>query len=260
MPLADAATDALLEDWARICDALGQSAFRRESEKAAAMVTGVPIPTLNNVFTARPTATRFEVEALIRLVADNGLPHCLQLRPGSDADIRALPLDRGMTAQDPIPLMAIQAAAAREILEAPPSPLRIRQVSPEGVAFHTSLLAAGFAVPQQLFDRLITPAVLALPGVRCYVGSIESEPVTTALGFSGGDHVGIYNVATRPEHRGRGYGAAITARAVFDGFAAGASYAYLQSSTDGYRVYERLGFRELESWAVWIAAAVQSKP
>ena len=256
MPLADDATDALLEDWARICDALGQSAFRRESEKAAAMVTGIPIPTLNNVFTARSTATRFEVEALLRLVAENGIPHCLQLRPGSDAELRALPLDRGMTTQDPIPLMAIQATAAKEILEAPPSPLRIRQVSPEGAAFHTSLLAAGFAAPKELFDRLITPAVLALPGVRCYVGSLDGDPVATALGFSGGDHVGIYNVATRPDHQGRGYGTTLTARAVSDGFADGASFAYLQSSAAGYGVYLQLGFTELESWALWLAAAV----
>ena len=41
-------------------------------------------------------------------------------------------------------------------------------------------------------------------------------------------------------------------RAVLDGFNAGASVAYPQSSPMGLRVYERLGFQTLETWSVWI--------
>ena len=53
--------------------------------------------------------------------------------------------------------------------------------------------------------------------------------MTTAIGFTAGDS-GVFNVGTRPEHRGRGYGAAITSRVVSDGFAAGSELAFLQSS------------------------------
>ena len=218
------------------------------------MVTGVPVPTLNNVFTARAGASRSEVETLLRLVAKSGLPHALQLRPGTDSRVKALSLARGMRAHPPIPLMAVE-VSTKGILEAPQAMLNIRLAGPDEAALHASLLAAGFDVPQQLFDQLITTAVLALPGVRCYVGAVEGEPVATALGFSNGEHVGIYNVATHPKHRGLGYGAAITASAVLDGFAAGVSFAYLQSSDAGYRVYQQLGFTQLESWAVWIASA-----
>jgi predicted GNAT family acetyltransferase len=77
---------------------------------------------------------------------------------------------------------------------------------------------------------------------------------STALGVTDGDHVGIFNVATPPAHRGKGYGAAITAWAVGDGFQNGASVAFLQSSPMGFRVYERLGFRTVEDWSVWISA------
>jgi predicted GNAT family acetyltransferase len=66
------------------------------------------------------------------------------------------------------------------------------------------------------------------------------------------DYVGVFNVATPPEHRRRGYGAAITARVVSDGLAAGARWAWLQSSPAGYRVYEELGFRTLERWLAWV--------
>jgi GNAT superfamily N-acetyltransferase len=52
-------------------------------------------------------------------------------------------------------------------------------------------------------------------------------------------------------HRRRGYGAAITAHAALDARAAGAKWAWLQSTEAGHRVYERLGFTTLERWPVW---------
>ena len=61
-------------------------------------------------------------------------------------------------------------------------------------------------------------------------------------------HVGVFNIATPPEHRGRGYGRAVTARVVADGVRAGARTAYLQASPMGLGVYQRMGFRTGETW------------
>jgi hypothetical protein len=68
-----------------------------------------------------------------------------------------------------------------------------------------------------------------------------------------GGCTGVFSVATPPAHRRRGYGAALTARAVTDGLAAGAAWAWLQSSPPGYGIYARLGFRTVETRACWIA-------
>ena len=87
------------------------------------------------------------------------------------------------------------------------------------------------------------------------MGEADGHPVTTGIGVTLGAFVGIFNVATPPAHRRRGYGAAVTARAVSDGLAAGASWSWLQSSPPGYQVYQRLGFRTVESWHTWLSAA-----
>src|SRR5262245_11933784 len=55
---------------------------------------------------------------------------------------------------------------------------------------------------------------------------------------------GIYNVATLPEVRRRGMGAAITARALPDGRAHDYRIGTLQSSEMGYPIYEGMGLRE----------------
>jgi ribosomal protein S18 acetylase RimI-like enzyme len=133
------------------------------------------------------------------------------------------------------------------------SGLVIRELLPDEAQLHARVAAAGFEVAPEMFLQLMSPAVLAIPGVRCYVGEADGQPVTTGLGIKLGSNVAIFNIATPPEHRRRGYGAAVTARAVADGLAAGAQWSWLQSSTEGYKVYERLGFRTMEAWPCWIA-------
>jgi GNAT superfamily N-acetyltransferase len=92
---------------------------------------------------------------------------------------------------------------------------------------------------------LYEPEVAAIPGVRIYVGRVEGRPVTTATGWTANAATGIFQVATPPAHRRRGYGGAVTSRAVLDGFAAGADLAWLQPSPSGERLYRKLGFRKV---------------
>jgi predicted GNAT family acetyltransferase len=79
--------------------------------------------------------------------------------------------------------------------------------------------------------------------------------VTTGMGLTIGSYVGVFNIATPPARRRRGYGAAVTVRAVADGVAAGARWAWLQSSGAGYPVYDRLGFRTTEDWNCWLSTS-----
>jgi ribosomal protein S18 acetylase RimI-like enzyme len=72
----------------------------------------------------------------------------------------------------------------------------------------------------------------------------SGQPVATALAVVDGDAVVIYNVATLPEARGRGIGAAITLAALRDARSGGATLGVLESSEIGYGVYRRIGFRE----------------
>jgi len=96
--------------------------------------------------------------------------------------------------------------------------------------------------------------LLRLPGVRCYLGEAGGQTVTTGVGVTLGDFTGVFNIATPPAHRRRGHGAAVTARAVADGLAAGAKWAWLQSSPPGYATYTRLGFETVETWKCWITS------
>jgi ribosomal protein S18 acetylase RimI-like enzyme len=216
-------------------------------------VTGVPVPTLNGVWPADGTPEVDVVAALLSRVAATGLPHCLQLRPGADAALAELAAARAMSLDDPVPLMALDDRAALQSAQEVQG-LAVRELASEEAGAHATTAAAGFEVPEEIFQKFVTPQVFSECGVRSYLGEVHGNPVTTGLGIRIGRHVGIFNVATPPAHRGQGYGAAVTARAVLDAFDDGAERAWLQSSPKGYGVYGRLGFRTVESWQCWISA------
>jgi N-acetylglutamate synthase len=77
--------------------------------------------------------------------------------------------------------------------------------------------------------------------------------VVSGMGYLANGCLGVFNIATPPESRRRGYGAAMTVRVLQDAAAHGCTWAWLQASPDGYPIYERLGFRTLESWYSWVA-------
>ena len=111
------------------------------------------------------------------------------------------------------------------------------------------MLAHAFDEPRDLFARFHAP-VPRVAEARWYVGRLDGRIVSSALGITTGEATGIFNVATLPEHRRRGYGAASTVRAALDGFADGAELAYLHSSPGGHGVYRRLGFRDVDEYVV----------
>jgi ribosomal protein S18 acetylase RimI-like enzyme len=85
-----------------------------------------------------------------------------------------------------------------------------------------------------------------------YVGYVDQEPVSTAAIVMGGGAMGVYNVATIPGHRRRGYGEAVMRYALADSQSRhGIGQALLQSTPAGYGLYRRMGFRTVTKVGVY---------
>jgi ribosomal protein S18 acetylase RimI-like enzyme len=250
---ADRAASALVASMGQMVEGLGGGAFIRKTSDAVLLVTGVAFPTMNGVLTVRTSVSAQDVDELLDDPALRQVVHCVQLRPGCSPQLTQLVARRGMHQEESLPLMAMTAPASALREFAGLDRLTIRVADPAEAGVHARIAAEAFEVPVEFFDAFATPDVLAQPGFRTYLGLVDDVPVTTAIGLRGDDYVGIFDVATPGRYRGRGYGAAVTAMAVLDGFEAGASFAFLQSSEMGYGVYERLGFQTLESWSVWVS-------
>ena len=163
----------------------------------------------------------------------------------------------GLVVDERVPVMG--RSLADWVPGPPPAGLVIEPVV-DGAGFHvaTEVMVAGFGMPSAIGPaieaRYAEYAIGPRAIQRVYLARQDGVAIATALGFVVEGVVGIYNVATRPEHRGRGAGSAVTAAAVADAARHGAVAAILESSTMGRSLYERLGFRAIGSVTVLLGA------
>jgi GNAT acetyltransferase-like protein len=247
---AELVAGALLDTWRHLL-AAHPDAWISGDDGIQGCATGIPSPGLNGVWCSQLNPDPTELERLLDELDERELPHVLQVRPGAEVAAAAIAERRGLVADEDVPLMRLDDARGIEAIE-PPAGFVVRPLESDEAELHARTAAAGFGEKPEHFVRLVVPEVLRAEGTRAYVGELDGQVVTTALGVTRGDCVGVFNVGTPEAHRRRGYGAAITARAVADGLTAGASWAWLQSSKAGYRVYEALGFETVERWRCWV--------
>jgi ribosomal protein S18 acetylase RimI-like enzyme len=116
-----------------------------------------------------------------------------------------------------------------------------------------------FHVPLGWFCEVFDDDMTARADFVCWAGYLDGEPVATAATvITPGGVIGVYNVATSPVHRRRGYGEAITRYAIDaarNGNGAG-ERVILQSTTQGYQLYRRLGFGEVTRILVYNSVPV----
>lgn len=223
-----------------------------EEPEAVAVVTGIDSATENGVLALAVDASASTIDGLLQQVASTGLAHHLQLRGGMDDEVLELPRRRGME------LDAEEQAMILDDFSALPEAsevggLTIRTLPPDRIDPHVDVVKDVFGSPPEVVQALMNADVMSQAGVTCYAGELDGEVVCTGVGVTHRGATAIFSVATKPPYRGRGYGTAVTARAALDGAAAGARWAWLQSSESGRRVYERLGFVTVETQPLWLA-------
>ncbi len=250
---AELAAAAFRSTWIAMATAAPDRVWSHREPGVTALVTGLPIAMMNGVWVTAPVEDLGRLSSMIEEVRAHDLPYCLQGRTGQREALAGAAAAFALSPDDDVPLMVLDDPGLLPPPDATPG-LDIRELDSSEHDLHTTVGASGFGVPVDVMAA-ITALVRAVPGSRLYAGWVDGVPATTAVSVpSGTGGAGIFNVATPPEHRRHGYGAAVTARAVTDAIADGSGWAWLQSSTDGYPVYQRIGFQTVEAWPTWVSA------
>jgi GNAT superfamily N-acetyltransferase len=212
---------------------------------------GVSFQMFNAAFPSDFVGTRAELEERLRAARDHFDSQSLRWAFWICEDWIALGIRRrlsrtcetwGLRLSSDMPGMATH--AIRPPTQKLPD-LDIRRVrSSETLNDFRALGATCFRVPLTWFSEVFAPDVAARDAFVCWVGYRDGLPVATAATVAAGDVLGIYNVATAPEHRYLGYGEAITRHAIEAALSTtAAAQIVLQSTADGMRLYDRMGFR-----------------
>ena len=237
--------EALRSTFELIASVLPQSRFERRDGYDFLVCPEVPIPQFSGVWPLDDAAAP-SLEGTLSEIEEMGLPYSVQLRAGATPAFGTEARRLGLTSNEKLPGMV---ARPGELASPDATELQIvRIATADGMAQALAVAAAGFGAPADLLAPVYMLEFLELDSSAYYLGRVDGHDVSTSVGFTVEDAVGVFNVATPPEHRGHGYGAALTAQAARDGFAAGAELAWLQSSAMGHSVYRRLGFRDVETY------------
>jgi ribosomal protein S18 acetylase RimI-like enzyme len=87
-----------------------------------------------------------------------------------------------------------------------------------------------------------------------YVGYANGRAVTTAAAVITGDVIGLYSVATLPQHRRLGFAEAIMRQVIGQAQRSqSVSRMVLQATSSGFSLYEAMGYRTVTSFDVFIA-------
>jgi ribosomal protein S18 acetylase RimI-like enzyme len=202
----------------------------------------IPIAPFNGVWPLDDAAAP-ELAGALDEVEAAGVPTSVQLRDGETPAWEAEARRLGLTKELAMPAMVVRAGDLRRPAV---DGLSISTVDGDGDrALAVETAATGFGAPLSIFEPIYREHVLAVDGLRAYLARAGDDAVSTSIGYTIGDTAGIFNVATPSVHRGRGYGAAVTAAAAHGGFEDGAELAWLQSSELGFSVYRGLGFEQV---------------
>jgi GNAT superfamily N-acetyltransferase len=196
----------------------------------------------NPVFVTAPLADPgAAIETARTFAGDHGVPFALYFRDETAPDLAAACTGAGLVEHWRPPLMVLDPIPASD--PRPPDGLSIEAVVEANYGDYMTTLCTGFGIPPEVVAPVLHGEMLAIDGFTGLLGrTADGTPAAASGVYVLGATAGVYNVATPPEHRSKGYGAALTAAAARLGAERGATRSILQASEAGEPVYRRMGY------------------
>ncbi len=224
------------------------------------VLTGIPFPVFNGVFRAQlsPETIDDAISDTLAAIKTWKVPLFWWAGPGTQPSDLGKHLERrGFHHAGDMPGMAIDLSILKED-EPQPHNFTIRPVeNDEMLETYVCVAAKGFDIPASIHDSIVEleRGVGVGPDVSLsrYIGYQNGVPVASSAMLIHSGVAGMYNVATLPEARRQGIGAAMTRMPLIDARQKGYRVGTIQAMEMGYSVYKKLGFRDVCSISLYLA-------
>lgn len=210
--------------------------------------SGRPAPEFNIAFVESISTGWTGIHQASEYFAARGRPWRLEAPSEIEAEMNPEATRVGLTVRTRRPAFLLRPAG----LERGPAPKDLEVIpvhTSEEVQVFLGTMAEGMSGTPQ--PPPPPPVRTELPDFARYLGAVGGTPVATAALFRHRSVAGVYAVSVVTKWRGRGYGRAITERAVADAFESGCSLGFLQSTPMAESVYEAMGFRWAFDRTIW---------
>jgi GNAT superfamily N-acetyltransferase len=214
------------------------------------MASGLPLPQWNNGDVDDPGAV--DIDLVARWYAERSVPWGLRVPAGVD-----------WTAGRWLFRKRLMGLSRTSFRPAPGVPgVVVRRAGPSDLDLVAAIDAVAFESEPRTQRPWIRPH-LSAGAVEVALAQWHGRPVATAYTIRSngraGAAVGLGGVAVLPDARGRGIAGAVSTWLLDRGFSAGAGLAHLDPDDDrSARVYQRLGFVEVDGLDIYVEVAGQS--
>lgn len=242
---------AIKENLFEFCRAAAQlpNGELHEDDSFSQWYFGISHPWFNAVLAKRigNEGDRLRVEAVIEYFRSKQIGTFVWfLAPGIvRADWESVLAPLGFGFSDDTPGLAVGLAALNEEFKTP-SGFEMELVdNAHTLKTWVDTFVQGYGLPAEFYESVYSLMLNFGFDQTCrnYLGFLEGKPVATSSVFFGAGVPSIQMVATLPEARGKGIGAALTLQPLLDARKMGYRAGILQSSDMGFHVYKKLGFR-----------------
>ena len=215
-------------------------------------ITDSPHPLGNAAFISR-NASIDEVTRTLEPLVSLGLPSAVVLMNDDQPEQTKAVESSGFAFAESMPLMSVmpKTLEATEL----PAGYTYREIPLEEDAAWSEAVSTGYGLPLELGSLFGVKRAheTCKPGVaRHFAVEHEDQLVATSLLYLHAGLAGIYAVATKPEHRGKGLAAHLTAEPLRAAWNEGYNTGLLQASAMGAPVYARIGFRTHGDMALFV--------
>jgi ribosomal protein S18 acetylase RimI-like enzyme len=121
-------------------------------------------------------------------------------------------------------------------------------------AAFAEIMSLGFDIPYPICTAVYASEQAWKSAMQGYVGYKDGRAVTSAATAITGDVIGIYSVATLPQYRRLGFAEAIMRQVIGQASeSTGVEATVLQTTRSGISLYEKMGYRKVTNFSVYIA-------
>ncbi len=224
-------------------------AWLHRGDGLLACAAEVDCTTANAIHVHDAAADAAVLASLIGQYKERGRRFSVNIRGGLVERFASVVRQAGLSHLTDLPMMAVLPDRFRPAK--PAAPLRLRLLRPEEPAFHLDLVAEGLEMSRESLARVLSAENRALPSWSTYVGEVNGALAVTGTAVATPEGTGLICIATDPGFGRRGFGGALTSRAIEDAFARGAPRVLLHSSAQGFELYRRLGFKVVEHLSIF---------
>ena len=222
----------------------------RLTPDATLVLSGEPVADFNYALIDEGPKAEVRLREFGQVIQAQGLPVIVILTAAVAKQLAPVASELGLQYADQIPLMVYRP----QVTLAQIRNYHVERVeSAERLKDATGIMACAFALPRESGDRAFGPAMLEGSCTDVFLAHRDGNDVSAVVTTRAGAIVGIWAMATHPDHQRQGAGRALLDYTIAYHGERGAKLFYLLATEAGKPLYKRIGFETITEGAVWMA-------